>query len=286
MTNIILTYKTEILIVQALITNILLKNIKRDKGDTMPSTKSEPVKSLKLDLRNFRTVPQPNEIHAINAIISTNPDWFWALMESILEDGYHPTENIIVLKNNNELIVKEGNRRIAALKLILRHVKNVDIPDDIADKIKLVESSWTITNSNVPCVVYSPSEAQIVDKLVSLTHAKGEKAGRDKWNAVAKARYGRDQKGVAEFGLDILEKYLVDGKNLTSQQSERWAGDYPLTVLNEAIQKLAPAMNIQVKELSQQYPVKNKRVLDKVLYDIGMIWSSKNGHPVKLHLPT
>jgi hypothetical protein len=116
----------------------------------MPITKSESVQSLKLDLRNFRTVPQSNEVNAINAIISTNPDWFWALIESILEDGYHPTENIIVLKNKDEQIVKEGNRRIAALKLILEHVKNVDIPDNIADKIKAIQNSWKHVNSSVP----------------------------------------------------------------------------------------------------------------------------------------
>lgn len=240
------------------------------KGDHMPITKSEPVQSLKLDLRNFRTVPQLNEVNAINAIIATNPDWFWALMESMLEDGYHPTENIIVLRNENDHIVKEGNRRIAALKLILGYISNIDIPDSIVDKIRSIKSSWKNMNSRVPCVVYPLGEAKKVDKLVSLTHAKGEKAGRDKWNAVATARYGRDQKGTTEFGLDILEKYLVNGKNLSPQQAERWAGDYPLTVLNEAIQKLVPSLNIQVKELSQQYPAKNKRILDRILYDIGI----------------
>jgi len=87
----------------------------------MPTTAPLSVQELKLDLKNFRTVPQPNEAGAISALISINPDWFWALTESLLTDGYHPTENILVLaggKTGTDLEVKEGNRRVAALKLI------------------------------------------------------------------------------------------------------------------------------------------------------------------------
>jgi len=48
-------------------------------------------------------------------------------MESLLDDGYSPTENIIVLDNTDHLVVKEGNRRIAALKLILGLHKNIEV---------------------------------------------------------------------------------------------------------------------------------------------------------------
>ncbi len=237
----------------------------------MPETGFKAVKSLHLDLRNFRTIPQPDEAHAINAIISTNPDWFWALMESILEDGYHPTENIILLNTARELSVKEGNRRVAALKLILAPLDDIEIPDHLSRKINALSSQWKRQNSKVPCAIYANTEKAIVDKLVALTHAKGEKAGRDKWNAVARARYARDQKKDSEPGLDLLEQYLRLGKNLSPQQAERWAGEYPLTVLNETIQKLVPHLGVSSpKELSQRYPTKNKRVLDKILYNIGI----------------
>ncbi len=237
----------------------------------MPINDFLPVKSLHLDLKNFRTVRQPNEKHAINAMISINPDWFWALLDSIVEDGYHPTENIIIQKDDKKYIVKEGNRRIAALKIALGHVSGIDIPAMNRAKIDHVGKSWIAENSKVPCAVYSSSESKIVDRIVSLTHAKGEKAGRDRWNAVAKARYGRDQKGIQEPGLDLLEKYLKDGKNLTPQQAGRWAGDYPLTVLNEAIQKIAPHVGFaSAKELALKYPNEQKSVLDQMLYDIGI----------------
>jgi hypothetical protein len=74
-----------------------------------PQTKPVPVKDLFLDLGNFRTVKQPNERSAIDAMISTSPDRFWALTGSLLDTGYLPTDNIIVIRGGGStLTVKEG----------------------------------------------------------------------------------------------------------------------------------------------------------------------------------
>ena len=229
------------------------------------------VDSLHLDLENYRAVPQKNEYDAINTLITIDPDWFGSLMQSLLNDGYHPTENIIVLKNDGEYVVKEGNRRIAVLKIIFGYVKNIDIFDLYNQSIHALTSDWKQKNKQVPCTIYQQSESNDVDKIISLIHAKGEKAGRREWNAVARARYQRDEKGKSEAGLDLLEKYLTNGKNLTQTQAERWSGNYRLTVLNETIQKIcAPLSYSSSKDLSQSYPKKNKRAIDKILYDIGI----------------
>jgi hypothetical protein len=237
----------------------------------MPTRTDENVKALLLDLKNFRTVAQPDEQHAINALIGIEPEWFWALMESLLDDGYSPTENIIVLKTNGQLIVKEGNRRIAAMKLILGIHKSVEVPDNIQQRIAGLSTGWKSQNAKVPCAVYEAGEAAHVDKLVSRTHAKGEKAGRADWTAAARARYGRDQNKQAEPGLDLLEKYLISGKNLSAAQAERWAGDFPVTVLDEAVQKLAPYFGLKTAaEVVSAYPSRHKKALDSILYDIGI----------------
>jgi hypothetical protein len=172
-----------------------------------------------LDLGNFRTVRQPDEEHAINALIGIEPDRFWALMESLLEDGYSPTENVIVLDTGSQLVVKEGNRRVAALKLILGLQKDLELPEHIQKQFQQLAPEWKTDNAHVPCAVYEQSESGQVDKLVARTHAKGQKAGRVDWPAVAKARYARDQNNEPETGLDLLEKYLSVGKTLTPSTS-------------------------------------------------------------------
>lgn len=242
----------------------------------MPSTDLLPVEQLKLDLHNFRTVPQKDEMGAVHAMVSINPDWFWALTESILTDGYHPTENIIVLKSKSgDLIVKEGNRRIGALKLILDYISRsqLSVPSSIEQIIAGLAEGWKAENDKVPCAVYEASEVKVVDKIITLTHGKGEKAGRNKWNAVAKARHNREVNAGSEPGLDLLEKYLPYGANLTKQQIEQWGGIYPLTILDEAIQKLAPRFKVgSARELADNYPgkVKYKDALENIIRDIGL----------------
>src|SRR6266481_8743548 len=164
----------------------------------MPATASLLVKDLKLDLENFRTVRQPSEHSALHAMIAIGPNWFWALTESLLDDGYLPTENILVLKggkHGKEMIVKEGNRRTGALKLISGHIRKdgLLIPSHIKERIDNVSSEWKGANKIVPCAIYETADAGIVDKIVTLTHGKGDKAGRDKWKAVARARHNRDK---------------------------------------------------------------------------------------------
>ena len=243
----------------------------------MPQNRYVPVNNLALDLKNFRTVPQTNEVQAIQAMVSISPDRFWALMESLLDDGYLATENILVMdlgQNVSNYVVKEGNRRIAALKLIYGFVSRSEfnIPAHILQRIEKLSEKWKRENSEVPCTVYALSEASTVDRVVTLAHGKGEKASRDQWNAVARARHNRDARNESEPALDLLEKYLDQGKNLTTYDSETWAGTYPLTVLEDALKRIAPRFGVSNSpDLAKKYPmVQYRDALDAILYDIGI----------------
>lgn len=243
----------------------------------MPVTALMPVKQLKLDLSNYRVLQQLDERSAVEAIIATNPDWFWALTQSLLDDGYLPTENILVQKEGTgpraALTVKEGNRRISALKLIhgLIPTDGLPVPANILDGIESLPKGWKKANSNVPTAIYDPDESNLVNRIRSLTHGKGEKAGRDKWTAVARARHSRAENGTSEPALDLLEKYLQKGKNRTDQQAQRWAGDFPITVLEEAMKRIATRLGCaNSPELAKVYPkIKRRTELEDIIKDIG-----------------
>lgn len=85
-------------------------------------------------------------------MVSVSPDRVWALTESLLNDGYLPTENIIVLKNSSDRIVKEGNRRIGAPEFVLGEISipHVQIPAAIEAAIKAITPEWTKKNGSVP----------------------------------------------------------------------------------------------------------------------------------------
>jgi hypothetical protein len=240
----------------------------------MSETKSLPVRKLTLDTRNFRTIPQTDEVAAIHALIAIDTDWFWALMESLIETGYLPTENIILIKEKRKHIVKEGNRRIAAMKILHGYVdvEDFDLPTHIQEKQAALTTAWKKQNSEVPCTVYEATEGALVDRVVALTHGKGEKAGRATWKAVARARHNRDMALASEPGLDLLEKFLGNTKKLTPDQKERWAGDYPVSVLDEAMKRLASRLGFKSSpDLAKGYPkLRDRAALDELILDIGM----------------
>ncbi len=210
-------------------------------------------------------------------MISVSPDRFWALVDSLLDDGYLPTENVIVTKAagaDAPKIVREGNRRIAGLKLIHGHLpkSGITVPPEIAKKIKAITDEWKLDNLAVPCVIYGPKEAEVVDRIVTLTHGKGEKAAREEWKAIARARHNRDANQASEPGLDLLEKFFKVARNVSKEQTDNWAGTYPITVLDEAIKKLAPRVGVaNAPELAKKYPKVNHRdALDAIIKDIGL----------------
>lgn len=241
----------------------------------MQRTQLLPVNNLAIDLQNFRTVAQKNEVEAIKAMISISPDYFWGLMESLLDDGYLPTENIIVLEDpTNGYQVKEGNRRIASLKIMLGLIAltDLELPEKIVERIKQLPADWINSNTQVPCTIYQLSEASVVDRIVTLIHGKSDKASRHTWGSVARARHNKIENGASEPGLDLLEKYLEHGTNLTHEQKLRWAGDYTLTVLDEAIKKTAQRLGATSSvELAKLYPkISHKKPLDDIIHAIGI----------------
>lgn len=242
----------------------------------MPETKQIKVKDLTIDLSNFRTVRQKSEAKALEAMVSTSPDRFWALMDSLLSDGYLPTENIIALKSadhGKKIVVREGNRRVAALKLALGILSpaGLAIPEDVEEKISNLSAKWKRDNQAVPSTIYDATDAITVDRIVAMTHGKNEKAGRDQWNAVARARHNRDVGKNKEPALDLLEAYLAKGKNITDEQKARWAGAYPLSVLAEAMKKIAPRIGLATAPaLAKKYPnSSHNTAIEAVLKDIG-----------------
>lgn len=240
----------------------------------MPSPQPVPVSDLVLDLKNYRTVPQASETKAIEAMIAIGKQRFWGLCDSLLESGFLPTENIIVLDDGTSRIVKEGNRRIAAMKLILGHMPltGFTIPTPMRTRLQNVTPAWRAANQTAPCVVFTNAEVAIVNRLVRLAHGKGEDAARDKWEAIARARHHRDEDALSEPGLDLLERYLVVGQNVTATERELWAGTFPITVLDEGLSKFHQRFGGQDKRhLVATYPAAPilREPLEKFLYEIG-----------------
>lgn len=239
----------------------------------MPDVRKNNVTDLKMDLSNPRTVEQPDEISAIKQIISISSSKFYGIIHSLLEKGFLPIENLIVLNQNKKLKVLEGNRRLAAMKLILKvyPLENFILPKEMIYKIENLGASWIQANETVPCSIYEESEIVDANAIVSLMHAKGEIASRDEWNSIAKARYERDQKGIAQPALDILENYLNLEKSTGNLDNIRWSGEYPITVLEECLVILTKKTEISpsAKFVTHYGNLNKYPKLGKIIHNIG-----------------
>lgn len=243
----------------------------------MPKAENLTIDRLRIDLENFRTVSQKSETAAVHSMIALGGKRFWGITRSLLENGVLPEENILAIRGDNdpaELTVREGNRRVAALKLIhgLLKRQGISVPPDIQLLIDAASPEWKAANKAFPGIVYDSSEADLVDRAVALIHGKAEEAGRSDWQAIARARHNRKANSASEPSLDLFEKYLDVGKNITTEERESWAGDYAITVLEEALQKLAPRMGLaNIRELADKYPkVTQRKELDAVVRAIGL----------------
>lgn len=241
----------------------------------MPKTQYLPVKDLSIDLKNPRTRETTSEVDAVHALIALRPRYFWDLMRSLIEDGYNGTENILVLDTGDgRKVVREGNRRIGAMKIIHGLMKrdSFELPRDIGEELDRLAPEWKTENETVPCSIYDATEIGAITRLVRLTHARGESAGRLNWESLARSRFNRDVSGGNQPALDLLERYLETAKGLSEEVRTRWGGAYPLTVLNEALQRVASRYNLAgVRELvvKADDDISLQKILGSIIHDIG-----------------
>lgn len=176
-------------------------------GDLMADTGHEirPVKvvDLKLDLENPRFVSLrfDNESDMIGYLYE-NAD-LSELLLSILNSGYMDFEPIVVRRSDNTVL--EGNRRVAALRLIrdnaLRNELKIKLPAEPFDAA-LPEEIRAV-------MVDDAAEAR---KFIGFKHINGPQ----KWDAMSKAKYAADWHAEGT-PLEDISKALGDTFNTVTR---------------------------------------------------------------------
>lgn len=172
-------------------------------------TKEVPVTKLRLDPDNPRlatSVKRPTQAELIAELLRHED--VMTLVKDISKLGYFPNELLVAVKEQSSIIVIEGNRRLAALKLLL----NPDLAP--ADEIKKVRAHADRNHHRVEkaTVLIAPSRAAAVALIVA--RHKGESV--KKWTTAMQARYLRSR---ADEGLsidDIAEETGIDRPEVVS----------------------------------------------------------------------
>jgi ParB-like nuclease domain len=161
-----------------------------------------PIERLSFDRSNPRFTPDKQPASSSDAAIIEYLDRtadLGELVQSIAASGYIDIEPIIVIGRGNDLVVLEGNRRLAALKVLssptLANEARVSVPEvtaAVADTLKLVTAF----------------KVQVEDEarnLIGFKHINGPQG----WDSYAKALYAArwldDETAKGDGGLSLAE---------------------------------------------------------------------------------
>jgi hypothetical protein len=195
-----------------------------------------PLTSLLLDAENPRLELQESQRDVLLAIASTQTEKLLRLARDIVEYGLNPSERTIVTPTADDkkrYVVLEGNRRVAALKVL-------STPDLIASAVKpeilrrfkkLSERFLKDPIDNLDCAVVKNREE--ADHWITLKHTgENQGAGIVSWGATESGRYA-ERRGKILPQLQVLDFVKQHGK--LSAEAQRRINDVSITNLQRLI---------------------------------------------------
>jgi hypothetical protein len=145
--------------------------------------------------------PQILEYLSDNAVLDE-------LARSYLNNGFFQHEHLIVAPHNDSFVALEGNRRLAALKIVLQDddAEEAELKFDLDD-----EPSEEVRQSLLELPVFVVPSRDDVRKYLGFRHIGGIKT----WSAEAKARYLADEvEGVKDEENPFLDVARRVGSNV------------------------------------------------------------------------
>ena len=141
------------------------------------------VNSILLDPNNHRIPPagEPFNQRSLLAELVWH-DKIHELAQNIAQNGYYPVESLIVVKDDSKMVVVEGNRRLAALKVL---IAPESAPEDQVPKFRALSVKIDKATIKKVKVVVAPSREATVPILMSRhTHIQVEK-----WDTLMQATF-------------------------------------------------------------------------------------------------
>lgn len=212
------------------------------------SAKVLKIDSVLLDLENPRIRRSSSQREALQNIISDQGNKLAVLAESIVENGLNPMDRLLVIRSvesKSKFTVIEGNRRLAALKIL----NNPSVLDDLSlrpgllRRLKAAASRYDASIESLPC--YELADRAEGGMWISQRHS-GENGGRGivNWGGVASARF----KGSSP-ALQAFDFVLAHGE-LTEDDRVEIDDGFPITTLGRllATTEVRKALGLEIRQ--------------------------------------
>ncbi|WP_157205681.1 ParB N-terminal domain-containing protein, partial [Methylomonas koyamae] len=191
------------------------------------------VEKLQFDLQNPRFAMLSDQRDALHAFCDdSHAKKIVNLAVSISEMGLNPSELLIVIRSERKgrYIALEGNRRLAAMKLLSLPARLSETPLSKPFQTRIRKAAQIAdkdTLHRIPCRLL-PSREE-ANQWISLKHTgENEGTGVVQWNGEERARF----RG-AEAGLQLLD-YVREHAKLTSEAQEGLK-HFPVTNLDRLL---------------------------------------------------
>ena len=200
-----------------------------------------PLSQLELDVNNPRHEPLNSQVEVFDWLLSDQNQIgrkVLALAQDIAQHGPNPSDRIIVVEHESSpgiFVVLEGNRRVAALKLL----NNPDTAptDSLRERFRQMSNQGYVPIRSISCIVYEEREG--ADHFIELKH-QGESggAGTVSWEAIQKTRHEERIKGRSR-NTDALQllSFVIEREDLFNSTLREIAnsGKFPITTLQRLL---------------------------------------------------
>jgi len=205
---------------------------------------------LLLDMENPRISKATTQREALQKIIEDQDIKLVVLAESIVTDGLNPMDRWLVIKAPNDLgkyVVLEGNRRLAAIKLLNNPnvMNDLEVRAPVKKRLQKLSDQFDLEKIGaVPCF-------DIGDRTAAATWLNQRHTGFNKgrgivdWGGVATARFrGRDP------ALQALDFVLNHG-SLSEDEKSVVEDRFPISTLDRLLSTPAVRGKIGLRSLNQ-----------------------------------
>ena len=203
-----------------------------DPNNNQPVSRRINVADLHFDPENprfaFKSDTPRTDSESFSQIIKTES--IEELVRSIGEQSYFPGEPLLVTQksdSNTKYVVVEGNRRLAALKILNNFTEGINLSLSLkaaAESAKIKSSDV----SSVDCMVFS-KRSDILPYL-GFKHVTGTKS----WDSLAKARYLQNLIDNFYNGLPVSDQHKALARDIGSKSHHVRKMLIALQVFNDA----------------------------------------------------
>jgi hypothetical protein len=161
------------------------------------------VNNILLDSNNPRIPPADKPFNQRSLLAElVQHDKIYELAQNIAQNGYYPVESLIVVKENGKIVVIEGNRRLAALKLLIAPEA---APENQISKFQALSNKIDKTTIKKVKVVIAPNREATVPILMSRhTHVQIER-----WDTLMQATFYNNFVKLSVTVEDVSRDYNV-----------------------------------------------------------------------------